>query len=179
MARGIAGSVARGSVATAGDGGDASIASGGLSLDPADGLGSIAPDFGGTASGGDGGGDGGTGGGAKPKRKYTRRGAGSGKSKPNSNSVETLSRILAIVHTGLAAASKTPELELSDKESEALGSATANVLAQFDIAPDPRVEAIVGLVTVAGMIYGPRMYLIRERKSEEKKQREQERSQYP
>jgi hypothetical protein len=80
--------------------------------------------------------------------------------------------MLAIVHIGLAAATKTPELALEEQESEILAKSIANVLDEFDIRPDPKVEAIVGLVTTAGMIYGPRVYLISERKKREKQERQ-------
>lgn len=105
------------------------------------------------------------------RRKRGRKAGSSSGSKRqanNSASVETLSRILAIVHLGIASASKTPELNLDQGEADSLAMATANVLEQFDIRPDPRIEAIVGLVTTAGIVYGPKIYLIRERKKEER-----------
>lgn len=86
----------------------------------------------------------------------------------NSTSVEALSRILAIVHLGIASATKTPELSLDESEAESLAKATANVLEQFDIRPDPKIEAVVGLVTTASVIYGSKYYMIRQRKKEEK-----------
>jgi hypothetical protein len=42
------------------------------------------------------------------------------------------------------------------------------VLIEFDITPNPKVQAIVGLVMCCGSIYGPRVYLVRERWKEEK-----------
>lgn len=83
-------------------------------------------------------------------------------------SVEALSRLLVVVHAGFAAATKTPEMNLDEADANALGKATANVLDQFDIRPDPKVEAIVGLVIVAGSVYGPKIYMVRERRKEEK-----------
>lgn len=80
--------------------------------------------------------------------------------------------MLAIVHMGLASATKTPELKLEDEEAEALAKSTAVVLEEFDIRPDPKIEAIIGLVTTAGMIYGPRVYLIAERKKQEKRDKD-------
>lgn len=79
-----------------------------------------------------------------------------------------MARVLAIVHIGIAGATKTPELALEESEAEALANATANVLSEFDIRPDPKIEAVIGLVMVAGTIYGPRIYNIRERKKEER-----------
>lgn len=90
----------------------------------------------------------------------------------NQASVEGLTRMLAIIHMGIASATKTPELKLEDEEAEALAKSTAVVLEEFDIRPDPKIEAIIGLVTTAGMIYGPRVYLIAERKKQEKRDKD-------
>lgn len=87
-------------------------------------------------------------------------------------SLEGLTRILSIIHIGVATATKTPEMALEEEEAKTLAAATATVLQEFDIRPDPKVEAIVGLITAAGMIYGPRAYLISERKKEEKKRKQ-------
>lgn len=106
------------------------------------------------------------------RRKRTRKSnstSGGNRSKAsNQASIDGLTRMLAIIHIGLASATKTPELKLEDDEAEALAKSTAVVLQEFDIRPDPKIEAIVGLVTTAGMIYGPRIYLISERKKKER-----------
>jgi hypothetical protein len=47
---------------------------------------------------------------------------------------------------------------------------------QFDMTPDPRFAAIAGLVTTAGMIYGPRVYLYREQQAIKRKQKAVEKS---
>lgn len=105
------------------------------------------------------------------RRKRARRGtsANSGnKARKNSKTgVEALTNALAIVHFGIAAATKTPELVLADEEAKVLAEASANVLSEFDIRPDPKVEAIFGLIVAAGSIYGPKAYLIRKRWKEE------------
>lgn len=103
------------------------------------------------------------------RRKRQRR--GSGGSSPASKrpkadlqaSIDGLSKILLVMHIGLAEISKTPELVLQPTEGDALASSLANVGDQFDITPDPKVQAIIGLMMTAGMIYGSRMYNIRER----------------
>lgn len=69
-----------------------------------------------------------------------------------------------ILHSGIAAIAKAPEFEIDKEESDLLANATANVLDQFDLKPDPRAEAIVGLIVAASTIYGPRVYLMRQRK---------------
>lgn len=71
--------------------------------------------------------------------------------------------MLLLVHAGLSAATKTPELELDEKEATSLASGITGVLDQFDIRPDPKIEAMIALVMVGASIYGPRVYLIRER----------------
>lgn len=101
--------------------------------------------------------------------------SGSSPKKTNQASLEALQRMLAIVHVGLAAATKSPELELDTEDARALTLATSNVLEQFDIKPDPKVEAVVGLVITAGSIYGPKLYLIRERRMDEAKERDKQR----
>lgn len=108
-------------------------------------------------------------------RKKRGRKSGNSTSSPRSRSkannqasIDGLTRMLAIIHIGLASATRTPELRLEDEEAEALAKSTAVVLEEFDIRPDPKIEAIIGLVTTAGMIYGPRVYLITERKKRER-----------
>ncbi len=80
--------------------------------------------------------------------------------------------MLGIVHVGIATVSKCPEFELDDKESEKLAESVTIVLREFDVSPDPKVTAVVGLLTTCGSIYYPRYYLIKERRSEELKQKE-------
>lgn len=144
--------------------------------------GAIEPDFGngivasdGSGSDSPGGSDGGdvTGfGGRKPRSDRGRprgpRGPNTGRSGSRSktssaSNIDALTRLLAIVHLGLAAATKAPELELDDSDAKALAAATANVLEQFEIKPDPKIEAIIGLIIVSGSIYGPKLYMMRER----------------
>lgn len=83
-------------------------------------------------------------------------------------SVESLSRVLLVLHLGIAGVTKTPELALEQEESEALATATARVLEEFDIRPNPKAEAIIALGVTAGSIYGPRVYLIADRRKKER-----------
>jgi len=76
--------------------------------------------------------------------------------------------MLGIVHLGIATATKLPELALDSDDEKTLASAVLNVADQFDIRPDPKVEAILGLIVAAGVVYGPKVVMIRERKKEEK-----------
>jgi hypothetical protein len=68
-----------------------------------------------------------------------------------------------MLHIGLSTVSKTPEWELDKTETDMLANATVNVLQQFDIRPDPKIEAIFGLITAAGIVYAPRFILYRNR----------------
>lgn len=105
------------------------------------------------------------------RKKRGRKAGGNtsprGKKADLSTSIDALTRILTVVHVGLAGVTRSPEWKLEQDEAESLAGATANVLSEFDIRPDPKIEAIIGLVTVSGVIYGPRIYLITERKKAE------------
>lgn len=61
-------------------------------------------------------------------------------------------------------------MAIDKAESDMLASAAANVLAQFDIAPDPKTQAIIGMITACGVVYGPRIVMIRARKAQQKKE---------
>lgn len=86
----------------------------------------------------------------------------------NSASIDALSNMLMLVHAGLATMTKVHEFKLEDTESRLLASSVANVLIEFDITPDPKAQALVGLIMVGSTIYGPRMYLYNERMKEER-----------
>lgn len=90
----------------------------------------------------------------------------------NQASIDGLTRVLSILHVGLASVSKTPELVLQDDEATMLAASTARVLEEFDIRPDPKIEAIIGLVTACGIVYGPRVYMITERKKREREDKD-------
>ena len=82
-----------------------------------------------------------------------------------------------IFHMGIASATKFDDFAIEKNEADALSHSIANVMAQFDWAPDPRFTAIAGLVTTSATIYGPRLYLYREhlkKKTAEKKATENE-----
>jgi hypothetical protein len=52
-----------------------------------------------------------------------------------------------------------------------LANAAANVLAQFDIAPDPKTQALIGLILAAGAVYAPRVVVYRARMAQERQER--------
>lgn len=119
-----------------------------------------------------------------PRKKRGRKPGTSGSGKPSGQSsngtgksnsqtvkqgLETLSQTLLIVHMGLANLMQFKGMELEKAESDALASSIANVMEQFDFAPDPRFTAIAGLVTTGATIYGPRIYLYREDAKEKRR----------
>jgi len=62
-----------------------------------------------------------------------------------------------VIHAGLAGVTKTPEFALDKEEAKELGQAVASVNAYYGKVLDPKTVAWVGLVMVAGKIYGPRI----------------------
>jgi hypothetical protein len=112
------------------------------------------------------------------KRRGRKRGGGGNSgprpkaSKADLNaSIDGLTKVLVILHTGIAGISNTPELVIDEDEGRMLAAATANVMEEFDLKPDPKVQAIVGLVVAAGTVYGPRTVLIQMRKAQEKREK--------
>lgn len=51
-----------------------------------------------------------------------------------------------------------------------IAKATANVLEEFDLKPDPRTQAIIGLVMACGAVYAPRVVAYRMRKAQAKQE---------
>jgi hypothetical protein len=77
-----------------------------------------------------------------------------------------------ILHTGISAISGIPEIAIDRSEGDILANATANVLAQFDIAPDPKTQAIIGMIMACGAVYAPRVIAYRMRTAQEAQERE-------
>lgn len=80
-----------------------------------------------------------------------------------------LSQTLVMVHVGLASSTGAPEFMIEKAEGDLLAKATVNVLDQFDIKPDPKTQAIFGLIIAAGTVYGPRAIAFRIRTADEAK----------
>ena len=91
-----------------------------------------------------------------------------------SESIEQLSKVILFAHTGLAVATRCPEFELDKEESDYLAKASANVLEQFDITPDPKTQAIAGLIIALGTVYAPRYIMISARVKSEKKAKQEQ-----
>jgi hypothetical protein len=103
----------------------------------------------------------------EPKPKKRGRPPGSGKQgtgekaeRPSSGRLDLnlLRDQILIVHAVAAQTLNCPELQLTEDEAKRLGASLNSVAKQFDIGQvvNPKVQAILGLVTVAGMIYAPR-----------------------
>lgn len=108
-------------------------------------------------------------------RKKRGRGASSASSgnrrKANNQAgIDALTRALVIVHLGISKATAIPEIELDSDDADTLAQATANVLQEFDIKPDPKVEAIFGLIVAAGSVYAPKVIIYNRRKQTEKEE---------
>ena len=110
------------------------------------------------------------------RRKRRRKGSSGSprktahKAADNSASVDTLSKVILFSSLSVSALFKAPEFGCNDAESTALAGALANVLEQFDIRPDPKVEAIFGLIMVSATIFGPKAYLYNQRIKEARKE---------
>ena len=110
-------------------------------------------------------------------RKRGRRKGGSNsyrKAKVSENlevSIQGLTKALVFVHAGLAEATKTPELSITENEGHTLAEASINLMVEFDITPDPKTQAIIGMIVAAGMVYGPKVYMIRARKEQQAREK--------
>lgn len=68
-----------------------------------------------------------------------------------------------------AAALSVPELQLDQEESRALAGAIADVSSHYDTAISAEMMAWINLAAVGASVYGPRAFVIIQRKREEKK----------
>lgn len=97
--------------------------------------------------------------------------------KDKSTGTEMLAAQFQILNTGIAFITRFDDFKLEDAEAMQMAEATANVLEQFDYTPDPKIAAVLGLVTTTSMIYGPRVYLYRkdlEKRAAKRKEPKQE-----
>lgn len=93
-----------------------------------------------------------TGSGATPKQK-------TGKKVP----VDALSRLLLMSHLMLANVSRTPELEINEDESMLIANPLSELLVLYEVEIDPRILQLMELGGACSYVYGPRIYMIRER----------------
>lgn len=92
-------------------------------------------------------------------------------------SVQMLAAQFQILNMGVAFMTKFDDFALEDAEAMQMAKSTAAVMEQFDYTPDPKIAAVLGLVTTTSMIYGPRIYLYRQHLEKRNQQRQQKRAQ--
>lgn len=101
----------------------------------------------------------------KPRGK---RGSGGSKAAVSAASVDTLSQGIMVLSGMLAGMTKSPEFQFDKGEADTEAKAIADLMAQFDFVPDPKVQAFVNFAFVTGGIIGAKIYLRGERLKEEK-----------
>ncbi len=89
-------------------------------------------------------------------------------------SVDSLAQTIGVLHLGIAGLLQFPDFALDDDEAKVMANATANVLEQFSVEPNPKVTAVVGLVSACGQIYIPRYYLWNIQKEQKEKEKPKE-----
>jgi hypothetical protein len=99
----------------------------------------------------------------------TNAGTGSDKGSPGNQSkpksgktldVDLFASQLVGVHKMLAAVTKNPLWEISDKESKTLAEALKNIMAFHSISISPQYLAYFQLLAAVATIYGPRLAII-------------------
>lgn len=76
-----------------------------------------------------------------------------------------------MIHAGISGATGVDELALDRTESKLLAESVAEVQSFYGNTLDPKIVAWVGLIGVAGSIYGPRIAAIKLRKTLENEQK--------
>lgn len=105
-----------------------------------------------------------TGGGEKRGRGRPP-GGGATKQKTAAVSIAGIEKILYSLHMMAAKFTGIGELEIDNAEAKILSDAIANVASHYNTTVDPKIMAWVGLVGVAGAVYGPRFAAYRIRSS--------------
>lgn len=103
----------------------------------------------------------------RPKRKYTRR-TGSGTKAQSSLDLSGAAPILLSIHAMLAAATKCPELGISEMESKNLAEAAGKVMRHYDVQTTQKTLDWVNFAMVVGACYGPRVFAIGQRQKQER-----------
>ncbi len=124
-------------------------------------------------------------GGAAPVKRGRGRPPGSGKSsvKPGSGkpvaqakaapaSVVGIEALLLGIHSIASSLTKVEEIALDKSEANQLAQALAAVNVHYQKTVDPKLIAWMGVVAVAGQVYGPRVLAYRLRTADEKAKRQ-------
>ncbi len=81
----------------------------------------------------------------------------------------SITDVLYSLHLMGAEILSVPELKLDKDEAKKLGDAIAEVAKHYSVSFDPKKVAIFNLFSTAGLIYGTRLYAVRERRKTEVK----------
>ena len=105
----------------------------------------------------------------RPRKRRRSRGSG-GRTKAQAKKVpvDAMARLLAMGHSVIANLTKTPELELNDSEASMLARPLSEIFVLYDIQPPPQMLLAMEMLTATSYVYGPRMYMIRERRRQER-----------
>lgn len=69
-----------------------------------------------------------------------------------------------------SSAFKIEELALDEEEAKALSEGVKEVASHYDIEPDPKIMAWVGLIGTCSAIYAPRIMAYKMRRAQERKE---------
>lgn len=118
---------------------------------------------------------------ASPVKRGRGRPPGSGKSGPKPGAGKTVTQakaapagvvgieaLLLGIHSIAASLTKVEEIALEKSEANQLAQALAAVNVHYQKAVDPKLLAWMGVVAVAGQVYGPRVLAYRVRAATEK-----------
>ena len=94
------------------------------------------------------------------------------KRKPKPEDIEFATRRLMGLHSIMASFTGVPELNLSQIEAEMLAKAGLEVQREFDIEVGGKWVVLASFISVAGMIYVPRMRIVVETAKRRKAKRE-------
>lgn len=105
----------------------------------------------------------------RPRKRRRKRGSGgSAKASAKKVPVDAMARLLAMGHSVLANMTKTPELELTESEASMLARPLTEVFVLYDVQPPPQLLLAMEMLSATSYVYGPRFYMIRERRRQER-----------
>ncbi len=107
----------------------------------------------------------------RPRKRRAKRGSGKQKAQGKKLPVDALATFLALAHGTLAAVTKTPELEVNEREAKMLADPLAEILVMYDVAPSRELLLTMQLIHAGGYVYGPRFFMWRERMKAEAEER--------
>lgn len=79
--------------------------------------------------------------------------------------------ILLSTHAMLAGMTRTPEFALDQKEAKSVAEALANVSRHYDVSVSAKALDWTNLIMALGMVYGTRVFAIRNRRMNERAER--------